>query len=207
MLIDSFIKHKGWSGNHRGGNFPLAPYILADALSIAHDTYLKGKLKQEAKKHANAMMKCYDHLNKDFFRAFTFEESLLITEKMNMFDTYLHNDFEIFRMAVMKPLMDYPQETREIISGLCLCKLLAIQIDYLYGLMYRDQHGRPLVDKNIQGLKYHAFEMFRAFKAARKADYIDLGDIPTVQSSLNNIIKHTQDFIDSWKDEDEEGQD
>lgn len=204
MLIDSFMKYKGWSGNHKGGNYPLVPYILADALSIAHDTYLKGRLKFEAKRHANKMMKCYDHLNKDFFRAFSFEEGLLITDRMNKFDDYLHNDFEIFRMAVIKPLMNYPQEVREIISGLCLCKLLATQIVYLYNLMYRDQYGRPLVDRNIQGIKHHAYEMFSAFKSTRKADYIDLNDIPAVQTSLENIITHTREFIDSWKDEEEQ---
>lgn len=202
MLIDSFLKYKGWEGNHKDGNFPLSPWILADALAIVHDTYLKGRLKFEAKKHANAMMKCYDHLNKDFFRAFSFEESLLITERMNKFDEYLHNDFEIFRMAVMKPLMDYPQETREIIAALCLCKFLALQIDFLYNLMYNDQWGRPLVDRNIQGIKHHAFEMFSAFKTTRKADFINLDDIPAVQQSLINIVKRVQEFIDDWKEED-----
>ena len=202
MLIDSFLKYKGWQGNHKDGNFPLSPWILADALAIVHDTYLKGRLKFEAKKHANAMMKCYDHLNKDFFRAFSFEESLLITERMDKFDDYLHNDFEIFRMAVMKPLMNYPQETREIIAALCLCKFLALQIDFLYNLMYHDQWGRPLVDRNIQGIKHHACDMFSAFKTTRKADFINLDDIPPVQQSLINIVKRVQEFIDDWKEED-----
>lgn len=201
MLIDSFLKYKGWEGNHKDGNFPLSPWIIADALSIVHDTYLKGRLKQEAKKHANAMMKCYDHLNKDFFRAFSFEEGLLITDKMNHFDDYLHDDFESFRMSVMKPLMDYPQEVRETVAGLCLCKFLAIQIEYLYELMYRDPLGRVAKDINITGLRHHACEMFNTFKAQRKADYIDLNDIPMVQESLNNIITKTRDFINAWEED------
>lgn len=201
MLIDSFIKYKGWGGDYKRDNFPLAPYILADALAIAHDDYLKGRLKHGAKKHANKMMECYDHLNKDFFRAFTFEETLLITDKMDTFGEHLHHEFEEFRMAVMSPLSDYSQEIRETIAGLCLCKLLAIQIDYLWSLMYRDQWGRPLENTYIKGIKHNACEMFNQYKANRKKDCIDLNDVPRVQESVNNIIKKTREFIDAWEED------
>lgn len=201
MLIDSFLKYKGWDGNHKGNNQPLAPFILADALAIAHDTYLKGRLKQEAKKYANAMMKCYDRLNKDFFRAFTFEETLLITDKMDKFDDYLHNDFEIFRFAVMKPLIDYPQKVQEEIAGMCLCKFLAIQMEYIYSVMYRDQYGRTIPDANISGILHNACRMFSSYKTKRKADFIDLSDIPAIELSVKNIITRTQEFINDLENE------
>ena len=212
-LIESFLKYKGWGESNKECNFALTPYIIADALAIAYDAYLKGRLKQEAKRHANEMMKCYDHLNKDFFRAFNEQEVSIIVDKMDYFDDYLHNDFEIFRMAIMKPLMDYPLEVRETVAGLCLCKFLAIQMDYLYSLMYRDQYGRVLNDKYgktrdfeyIKGIKHHACEMFSAYKTKRRHDYIDLNEIPIVQESVNNIIRKTREFIDDFDKETTQG--
>jgi tRNA/tmRNA/rRNA uracil-C5-methylase (TrmA/RlmC/RlmD family) len=61
--------------------------------------------------------------------------------------------------------------------------------------------GRVAKDINITGLRHHACEMFNTFKAQRKADYIDLNDIPMVQESLNNIITKTKDFINAWEED------
>lgn len=200
-LIESFVKYKGWQGSHKDGNFAIMPWLIADALKEAHDKYLKGRLKQNAKKHANSMMMCYDHLNKDFFRAFTLEEGVFITDKMNEYEDFIEEDFDRFLKSVMTPLSNYPQDVRETVAALCLCKFLAIQIDYLYSLMYRDQWGRTLPDMWITGIKYHACEMFSAFKARRTQDYIDLNQIPMVQENVNNIIIRTREFIDGFDKE------
>lgn len=204
MLIDSFLKYKGWTSNKKSGNLPLLPFIMADALYIAHETYIKGRLKQEAKFHANKMMECYHRLNHDFFKAFSKEEQNELVEKMDSFDDYLHNDFEILRMAVMKPIMHHSAETREIISGLCIIKLLACHAEYIYSVLYRDTLGRVVPDQNIQGMKHHACEMFRHYSAKHGSDNINLNDIPVVEQSCCNISKRILEFINDWENEDKE---
>lgn len=204
MLIDSFLKYKGYTSNKKSGNLPLLPFIMADALYIAHDTYLKGRLKQEAKFHANKMMECYHRLNHDFFKAFSKEEQDELVEKMDSFDEYLHNDFEVFRMAVMKPIMHYPIETREVVAALCIIKMLACHAEYVYSVIYRDGLGRYVPDQNIQGLKHHACEMFRQYSAKHGSDNINLNDVPIVEQCCTNISKRILEFIDNWKDEEKE---
>lgn len=204
MLIDSFLKYKGWTSNKKSGNLPLLPFIMADALYIAHDTYIKGRLKQEAKFHANKMMECYHRLNHDFFKAFSKEEQNELVEKMDRFDDYLHNDFEILRMAVMKPIMHQPVKTREIVSGLCIIKLLACHAEYIYSVLYRDSLGRVVPDQNIQGMKHHACEMFRHYSAKHGSDNINLNDAPMVEQSCCNISKRILEFINDWENEDKE---
>ena len=200
MLIDSFLKYKGWSGNGKDGNFPLLPYIFADALYLAHDAYIKGKLTKKAKFHANRMMDCYWHLNKDFFRAFNEQETEMVVNKMDEFDDYIHNDMEFFRMSVMKPLMSYPSEIRELCAGVCVCKLLACHMEYVYGVIYRDPYGRAIKDQYISGIKHHACEMFNQFRVDKPKDYVDLNDIPMVQQSVLNISKRIKEFADSWNE-------
>lgn len=204
MLIDSFLKYKGYTSNKKQGNLPLLPFIMADALYIAHDTYLKGHLKQEAKYHANKMMECYHRLNHDFFKAFSREEQDELVEKMDNFDDYLHNDFEMLRIAVTKPIMHYPIKTRDVVAALCIVKLLACHIEYMYSVMYRDPLGRIVPDTNIQGIKHHAYEMFRQYSAKHGSDNINLNDEPAVSLCINNISKRILEFIDDWKDEEKE---
>lgn len=204
MLIDSFLKYKGYTSNGKSGNQPLLPFIMADALYIAHDTYLKGRLRHKAKYHANKMMECYHKLNHDFFKAFSREEQNEIIDRMDKFDDYLHNDFEVFRMTVMKPIMHHPVETREIVSAMCIVKLLACHAEYIYSVIYRDSLGQVVPDKNIQGIKHHACEMFRQYSAIHGSDNINLNDIPVVQLCCNNISKRILEYIDDWKNEREE---
>lgn len=201
MLIDSFLKYKGYTSNKKSDNLPLLPFIMADALYLAHERYIKGRLNFKPKFHANRMMKCYHRLNHDFFRAFSQEEQDELVEKMDSFDDYLHNDFEVFRMAVMKPIMHYPIEKREVVAGLCIIKLLACQIHYIYSVIYRDSLGRVVPDWGIQGIKHHACEMFRLYSAMHGSDNIDLNDVPMVEQSVNNISKRILEFIDNWQNE------
>ena len=204
MLIDSFLKYKGYTSNKKSGNAPLSPFIMADALYVAHDTYLKGHLKQEAKYHANKMMECYHRLNHDFFKAFSREEQDELVEKMDSFDDYLHNDFEMLRMAVTKPIMHYPIKTRNVVAALCIVKLLACHTEYLYSVIFRDPLGNPIPNSNIQGIKHHACEMFRHYSAKHGSDNINLNDEPAVSLCVNNISKRISQFIDNWKDEEKE---
>lgn len=203
MLIDSFLKYKGYTSNKKSGNLPLLPFIMADALYLAHESYIKGRLNQKAKFHANKMMECYHRLNHDFFKAFSQEEQNELVEKMDSFDEYLHNDFEVFRMVVMKPIMHHPVETREIVAGLCIIKLLACHAQYIYSVIYTDSLGREVPDKNLQGIKHHACEMFRHYSAKHGSDNINLNDVPMVQQCCNNISKRILEFIDNWQKKDE----
>lgn len=202
MLIDSFLKYKGYTSNKKSGNLPLLPFIMADALYLAHESYIKGRLNQKAKFHANKMMECYHRLNHDFFKAFSQEEQNELVEKMDSFDEYLHNDFEVFRMVVMKPIMHHPVETREIVAGLCIIKLLACHAQYIYSVIYTDSLGREVPDKNLQGIKHHACEMFRHYSAKHGSDNINLNDVPMVQQCCNNISKRILEFIDNWQKKD-----
>lgn len=203
-LIDSFLKYKGWSRNNASTVAPLMPYIMADALYVAYESYIKGKVQQKVKHHANEMMKCYSRFNKDFFRAFNQEETDEVIERMDEFDNSLHNDFEILRMSIMSPLMKYPLEKQELISGLCLCKLLACHAEYLFSVVYRDQYGRRLMDANLAGIKHHACAMFREYSVKHGADNIDLSHIPEVEQSILNISTNMRIFLDKWEDENKE---
>jgi hypothetical protein len=147
------------------------------------------------------MMECYHKLNHDFFKAFSREEQNEIIDRMDKFDDYLHNDFEVFRMTVMKPIMHHPVETREIVSAMCIVKLLACHAEYIYSVIYRDALGQVVPDRNIQGIKHHACEMFRQYSATHGSDNVNLNDISTVQLCCNNISKRILEYIDDWKDE------
>ena len=97
------------------------------------------------------MMKNYSHFIKDFFSCFNGEQKDQAVELMDALGEYIHNELEIFRLAIQQPLMQYPLEFRTTLSAICVCRLLSVEAYRAWRLMFRNPLGSRSDNSLLKG--------------------------------------------------------
>ena len=200
-LLTTFLHAHGWTSNGKTIMGVFIPYLLADLVYLTHDEYLKGRLKQKAKKHCNAMMDSYDKFIHDFFKPLNEALTDEAVDMMDEFGRFIHNDLEIFRLATIQPLSGYPLEFRKTLSAICVCRLLCAHADRTWTLLFSDPMGKHEVNPHLASMEHNSAEMFRWFtKDYQSADIlnIDLPDFPIVRESMCRVSDRILEFIKEY---------
>lgn len=197
-LLDSFLKHKGWiKGNECTPIAPFLPYFMADCIQLTYEEYIKGKLKQKEKYHCKAMMKAYHHFIHDFFNAFSQDETDEVINLMDAFSEYIHNELEILRMTVQRPLMSIPHDKHSVFSAIAICRLLSSHAECVWQTIYRDGLGKPTPNIYISAMAHHAKELFREHSRSfpKEYEHTDLSTYPGVKQCCSNVVTRVLEFI------------
>lgn len=213
-LVEKFISHKGFEKERGGTNAPLMPNILADSVYLCWDEYLKGKLKQECKRHSNRMISCYRKFNREFFQGFDKNQIDILVDVMDEFSDFVSNELKLFKMSVRNRLKHIDREHREMISHIALCKFLTSQANDIWGIIYRksyvlQQRGGQITtcgekdrEPNLYGMYVASRELLSAYtkyNVPEEQRGIDLADDTDIKSSMKRFEARVMEFIRQWK--------
>lgn len=214
-LVDKFLEYKGFERERGNCNAPIMPNILADSLYLCWDEFLKGKLKQECKKHANRMIQCYHRFNREFFAGFDGNQKDILVDAMDEFSEYVSNELKLFRIAVKNRLKSINREDREMLSHIAVCGFLASQANDIWGIIYRNSYilrqrsgfnivtcGEKDRDKNLYGMLIASRELLHAYSKkciTKDMQGMNLEDDADVMSSMKRFESRVMKFIEHWK--------
>lgn len=146
---------------------PLMPFLLGDAIYMIYNADIAHlSLRHEAKKARNQWAECYGRFNRPFFKAFTGDESLEVTDLMDDFEEFIGNELTILRGQVMLILGDsIPFDKRYTITSALLCHVLAQCAQHSWGNVYKVAHRTmaggqvilPTINPDIRGIDRASF--------------------------------------------------
>lgn len=200
-LLDDFLQAKGYKkGNDKTHIAPFLPYLIADALYLTYEEYIKGRLKQKEKYHANKMMESYHRLIHDFFSCFNTDRQNEAIDMMDSLSEHIRNDIEILRAQVSNIVMEMPAYHRKIFSAIAVCRVLSANIRYSWEAIYRRSESEPIPNKDIAGIYHHGKELFREYSknTPRQLEHTDLGNVPGVHMAEKALINSIINFIETY---------
>ena len=144
-MIDTYLRKIGIRRLQGETLEPLMPFLLGDAIyQIFNEDIAHLDLRHELKKIRNDWVNAYGRLNGLFFRAFTTEQSIEVTDLMDDFEAYIHNDLMVLRCQVMQILGDeIGFEDKKVITSALLCHVLAQAAQCVWKDVYKVRVPKP----------------------------------------------------------------
>ena len=200
-MIDTYLRTIGITRIQGETLEPLMPFLLGDAIYQIYNKDIKPlPLKHEEKKVRGQWAKAYDRFNRSFFRAFSNEQSIEITDLMDDFEEYIANDLMVLRCQVLQILGDHiPFEQRQVITSALLCHVLAQAAQCVWKDVYKVRiirNGKTLREEGVgnpdlDGINRAAFLLATKMHCRVSDQYIDPnkcdGVPPAVQALCRRI--------------------
>ena len=189
------MRHKGWPAESVSDERILAPFIVADSAYVIYEDYIKPlKLKFQYKKHINNFMRCYDALNKDFFKAFNEEETGYVIDKMDDLHSAIATDIELLRLSIIGHFSQYSLEIRNNLGSFMALLHLTQCARILYGELVKKSTYDGLVparNEHLEGMMSYADELFAAYSRqyAVKSRGVDLNDIKEIADTSRVLCR------------------
>lgn len=137
-------------------------------------------------------------MSKDFFSAFSPEETEYIIDKMDVLHDGISNDIEILRISVINNLSQFPLEVRKNIASFAALVHLSQCARILFGELFKVKSYEgiePMKNKHLDGMVSYSANLFRAYtlQYAHNTEIIDLNEIKGITAAstvlCNKILK------------------
>lgn len=130
---------------------------------------------------------------KNFFSAFSAEQTDYILEKADAYESFIQHHVDIAEIAIQECYNSKPIEQQRELSRCWLCNFLAADAQDFHGECWRTGHGQPLFDPYID----------RVLKASKEYTRLRFGEGPVltdkqfkrVQLSVRIIAKKTCEWL------------
>lgn len=202
-LVDTLLENRGWTKVRSSGIAPILPYLMADQMMLVDDEYLKhADFRQKEREHYTRMMEHYWAFSRSMYRDLTKEQGSLVTDLMDEFGEYIHNELEIFRLSIIGCIMEYEDSYRTTCGALCLAKLLICQANKAWKAMYRKRNGEPTIEHNLQGMEKHITELLNHYfkrEARLYEEEANLSSYTVVRRNEENVVKKILKFLKEYE--------
>ncbi len=123
---------------HSGTVDMIMPFFMLDAQYMIYCSDVRDvKVSHKAREWKNRWQHNYGLLNRGFFRLYTIDQQIELTEKMDEFEKYIANDIMVAKVQVMNLLTDLPMEQQAICASLIVCNLLAQSAMIVWNDVYK----------------------------------------------------------------------
>lgn len=183
---------------------PLMPYMLMDAMNLIYDDYIKPlDLKHNLKHLRKQWHDAYLRLTSDFFRCFNADQQGEVVEIMDGLSAHIHNEVELFRVAVMNHFMHIESDTRVTLSAIIACNHLAQSAQILWKWVRRSRRGNMLANPHIAIVENTSLRFFDEYARQYKVDAkteMDLTHIQTISDASHKLCEAIADFSRTWSE-------
>lgn len=128
-ILDTYLDHNGLvlkSKSKIRDGMSFMPILLVDAMNIIYMEYIAPlDIKHKEKQIRSRWHDAYRYFMNEFFLPFDDNQKCEICDLMDSFESYIHNEIEVFRVTVMSRFMQYDTNVRLVLSAILACNVLA----------------------------------------------------------------------------------
>lgn len=203
-LLDTYLDYHDLVIKARVGNnepqrdgMPFAPIFLMDAMNIIYTDYIAPlSLRHREKQIRTRWHEAYKHFMSEFFVPFNDDQKLEICDLMDGFEAAIHNEVEVFRVAVMDKFMQYDTQTRLVLSATLACNVLAQSAEYLWNALHSRKKQNAHITSTIEW-SHKFLELYGDKHIDRTSKTIDLNKYNDVNLAVNRICKSVLSYAKS----------
>lgn len=197
-ITESYCKHKGYNCTNMNDENVLLPFFLADSAYLIYDEQIKPLgLKRELKLYAKRFIEAYSTFTKDLFAALADEQTDYAVEKMDTLYSHLSYDIEVFRMAIINHMQQFPLEVRQTLASLSALMHL-VQCAWI---VHRHTFS-GMYNKALQGMMSSAHSLFQAYanQKANRTTVAELNNIQAISAASRVLCNRILKFINLTKE-------
>ena len=194
---DLMLKPRVWQGEPQRDSMPFAPMFLMDAMNIIYTEHIAPlPLKHREKQIRTRWHDAYEHFMKGFFIPFDVDQQCELCELMDGFESAIHNEIEMFRIAVMDKFMKYDTQTRLVLSATLACNVLAQSAEYLWNALHSRKKQNAYIISTIEW-SHKFLELYGDKRIDRTSRAIDLNEYNDINLAVNRICKSVLSYAKS----------
>ena len=199
-LLDTYLTYHNLtlrsttSQEPKRDGMPFMPMLLMDAMNILYNEYIAPlPLKHREKQLRTRWHEAYMHFTSEFFLPFDDDQKCEICELMDEFEGAIHNEVEIFRIAVMDKFMQYDTDMRLVLSATLACNVLAQSAEYIWNVL----HSRKKENRHILSVvewSHKFLQLYGDNRIDRSAKQVDLNKFNDLHLAVNKLCNK----VASW---------
>ena len=171
--VAAYMKSRGLENVSCRGIEPILPFLIADSFMLLDEEYLKGYAFTDEERHFHArLMEHYWEFNHSLYKSLDNETKSELADIVDEFSDYISHDLDVFRYAVVAPIMQADKGFRETYSVLATARLLIHQVCRFYESIYRTHGNRPHRNKNLYWMERHVNRLVEEFVKREKLDKV-----------------------------------
>ena len=197
-ITESYCKHKGYNCTNMNDENVLLSFFLADSAYLIYDEQIKPQgFKRELKLYAKRFIEAYSTFTKDLFAALDDEQTDYAVEKMDTLYSHLSYDIEVFRMAIINHMQQFPLEVRQTLASLSALMHL-VQCAWI---VHRHTFS-GMYNKELQGMMSSAHSLFQAYanQKANRTTVAELNNIQAISAASRVLCNRILKFINLTKE-------
>lgn len=165
------------------------PMLLMDAMNMIYEEYIAPlPLKHREKQIRTRWHEAYKHFIKQEFMAFNDDQKCELCDMMDDFESYIHNEVEMFRVASMSRFMQYSTDVRLTLSGILACNILAQSAEYIWNALRGRKNANPYITC-IVNWSHIMLDEYGDNRIDRTAKKIDLNEFENIRTAVNKLCE------------------
>ena len=170
--VAAYMKSRGLENVSCRGIEPILPFLIADSFMLLDDD-LKGYAFTEEEKHYHdRLMEHYWEFNHSLYKCLDDETKSELADIVEEFSDYISHDLDVFRYAIVGPIMHVDKDFRETYSVLATARMLIHQACRFYEDIYRTKGDRPHRNKNLYWMEHHVNRLVEEYVKREKFDKV-----------------------------------
>lgn len=171
--VAAYMKSRGLENVSCRGIEPILPFLIADSFMLLDEEYLKGYAFTEEEKHfRDRLIEHYWEFNHSLYKGLDDETKSELADIVEEFSDYISHDLDVFRYAIVGPIMHADKGFRETYSVLATARLLVHQACRFYENIYRTKGDRPHRNKNLYWMEHHVNRLVEEYVKREKFDKV-----------------------------------
>ena len=170
--VAAYMQSRGFENVSCRGIEPILPFLIADSFMLLDDD-LKGYAFTEEEKHFHdRLMEHYWEFNHSLYKCLDDETKSELADIVDEFSDYISHDLDVFRYAIVGPIMHADKGFRETYSVLAAARMLIHQACRFYENIYRTKGDRPHRNKNLYWMEHHVNRLVEEYVKREKFDKV-----------------------------------
>lgn len=171
--VAEYMKSRGYENVSCVGIEPILPFLIADSFMLLDEEHLKGyEFTDEEKHFHNRLMEHYWAFNHQLYKSLDDETKGELADIVDEFSEYISHDLDVFRYAIVTPIMQIDKEFRETYGVLAAARLLVHQTCRFYESIYRVPGKGAHRNANLYWMERHVNKLVDEFVKRVKLDKV-----------------------------------
>jgi hypothetical protein len=198
--VAAYMQSRGLENVSCRGIEPILPFLIADSFMLLDEEYLKGYAFTEEEKHfRDRLMEHYWEFNHSLYKGLDDEIKSEIADIVEEFSDYISHDLDVFRYAIVAPIMHVDKGFRETYSVLATARLLVHQACRFYESIYRVPGKGSHRNANLYWMEHHVNRLVEEYVKRVKLDKVvnenEYGSISLAARCVNRrIVKFVKEY-------------
>lgn len=189
-MVDKWLLSRGMTRTSGDGIDPVAPFFMLDiAWNLWNKTVTPLRCKFEMKRIKTMFAEKYKLFSKQFIDAFTLDESIEVTDKMDDLEAYIANHMTVAKVQVMNYLTGISTEQKMVCGSLMIVNILIQSAGILWAAVYKGLHSYESTSLEIAVLERLSTRFMNGYHSAISSEAVDPNRCQPIIDSVTILCK------------------